>query len=130
MSQPMVAVDVDSFPVPDNVSFTSTSSMDGPSVTDSLLYHTPKVALGLGLLFVLVLVKALRGGRKYPAGVKPLPKLPGKQTRVVHVARILLTYSQVFHGLVGSGMSLRQGWIRRSTSVNCTRCMVPSMSGK
>ena len=80
MSQPTAVLEVDSFAVADNVSSPSPLTLGGPSVSDSLLYHTPKVAVGLGLLFLLVLVKAIRGGRKYPAGVKPLPKLSGKQS--------------------------------------------------
>ena len=77
MSQSTGVLEVESFPVADNVSYTGSPGWNGPSATESLLLHTPKVALGLGLLFLLVVVKALRGGRKYPAGVKPLPKHAG-----------------------------------------------------
>ena len=48
----------------------------------------PRVALGFGLILLIVLARVFGGKRKLPAGVKPLPRLPGTYlTRIKCIGR-------------------------------------------
>ncbi|RMX80617.1 hypothetical protein D0867_16369, partial [Hortaea werneckii] len=68
--EPFVAADT-------NASFAENINAATTAATGFALLQNPKVALGFCLVFVFVLERVLRGRRKLPAGVKPLPRLPG-----------------------------------------------------
>lgn len=66
-------------PAADNASFADSAKHFTTQTAAGLgLLQNPKIALGFCLVFVFVLERILRGRRKLPAGVKPLPRLPGQ----------------------------------------------------
>lgn len=60
----------------DNSSYSDSGILEAPKPTELGFLQNPKVALGFCFLVVLILGKVF-GGKKLPAGVKPLPRLPG-----------------------------------------------------
>lgn len=85
----------------------TSSILEGPKPTEMGLLQNPKIAIGFCFLMVFILGKVF-GGKKLPAGVKPLPRLPGTSQNILRCVRIWLTHAcQVFHMPVGSGMCPR-----------------------
>ncbi|KAK4545499.1 hypothetical protein LTR36_002849 [Oleoguttula mirabilis] len=60
-----------------NASFSDSPTLDASMLTGSVLFQSPKLTVGISLLIFFLLAQVFRGGRKLPAGVKPLPRLPG-----------------------------------------------------
>lgn len=66
----------------ENVSYTDSSILEAPKPTELGFLQNPKVALGFCFVLVFILGKVF-GGKKLPAGVKPLPRLPGTNPKVI-----------------------------------------------
>lgn len=60
----------------DNASYADIGSFEAPTSAKFSLLQNPAIALGFGLILLLVLSKVF-GGKKLPPGVKPLPSHPG-----------------------------------------------------
>lgn len=60
----------------DNASYSDSSILEAPKPTELGFLQNPKIALGFCFVLVFILGKIF-GGKKLPAGVKPLPRLPG-----------------------------------------------------
>ena len=60
----------------DNSSHSHSTFLQAPMPAEMGFLQNPKIALGFCFLMVFILGKVF-GGKKLPAGVKPLPRLPG-----------------------------------------------------
>ena len=67
-----------------NTSNTDSPLLDAPKPMEMGFLQNPKIALGFCFLMVFILGKIF-GGKKLPAGVKPLPRLPGTGSLLCNV---------------------------------------------
>ena len=79
MAQSIQAVGEQMLYPADNASFAESTKLDAPTATALSMLQHPMIAIGFALLLIVLAGRAF-GGKKLPAGTKPLPILPGTRS--------------------------------------------------